>query len=163
MTDCAQNQHDVATGSIVTGGSKWFWLRTAVSTFFGLLTMALCVLWVRSYFSWDVLSRESPRTMTFIGSASGRAYFTRQKQFGAAPLAGWRFESLDIPEWEQTLMFVSEPDSFSVAVPYRLLATTAAISFALPWFSIRRFSLRTLLIAATLVAVVLGLAVWPER
>jgi hypothetical protein len=40
--------------------------------------------------------------------------------------------------------------------PVLLFATFAAI----PWLVPRRFSLRTLLIATTLVAAVLGLAVW---
>ncbi len=48
--------------------------------------------------------------------------------------------------------------------PHWIVALVAALVGALPWaLKIRRFSLRTLLIATTLVAVVLGLAVWASR
>ena len=51
--------------------------------------------------------------------------------------------------------------SFTVGVPYWFLILAAVAMAATPWLlSCRRFSLRTLLIATTLVAVVLGLVVW---
>jgi hypothetical protein len=45
-------------------------------------------------------------------------------------------------------------------IPVLLVVTLAGISW-LPWSN--RFSLRTLLIATTLIAGVLGLAVWASR
>ena len=48
-----------------------------------------------------------------------------------------------------------------LVVPHWFFATLAAGLAALPWFQQKwKFSLRTLLIATTLVAVVLGLIVW---
>jgi hypothetical protein len=44
-------------------------------------------------------------------------------------------------------------------VPYWFAVMLMIVASATPWFPLR-FSLRTLLIATTLVAVVLGLAVW---
>src|SRR4029079_17832640 len=49
-----------------------------------------------------------------------------------------------------------------VAVPHLLLATIVAIVGLAPWTK-RRFTLRTLLIATTLVAVVLGAIVWMSQ
>jgi hypothetical protein len=46
-----------------------------------------------------------------------------------------------------------------IALPYWLLVITFAATTTLPWLR-WRFSLRTLLIATTLVAIVLGLVVW---
>jgi hypothetical protein len=43
------------------------------------------------------------------------------------------------------------------------LAVLAMPLVALPWLSIKRFSLRALLIATTLIAMVLGLIVWAAR
>ena len=48
--------------------------------------------------------------------------------------------------------------------PYWLLVAVAGLFAALPWIPIpRRFSLRTLLIAMTLVAVVLGQIAWAAK
>jgi hypothetical protein len=49
-----------------------------------------------------------------------------------------------------------------VAVPHRLLAMIIATIGLASWLR-RRFTLRTLLIATTVVAVVLGLIVWAVR
>jgi len=57
------------------------------------------------------------------------------------------------------------PDRSIVFLPYWFLAIAMATSASLPWVSRCRwrFSLRTLLIATTLVAVVLGLIVYVSR
>jgi hypothetical protein len=58
------------------------------------------------------------------------------------------------------------PDTMIVWVgPHWYFAITFAAIAALPWLAWLpyRFSLRTLLIATTLVAVVLGVAVWVSR
>jgi hypothetical protein len=47
-------------------------------------------------------------------------------------------------------------------VPYWFLSLTA-IALASAPFAVHRFSLRTLLVAMTVVAVVLGLAMWAGR
>jgi hypothetical protein len=47
----------------------------------------------------------------------------------------------------------------AIQVPHWLLVVTSGLMAAMPWLP-WRFSLRTLLIATTLVAVVLGLIVW---
>ena len=139
-------------------------LRIAVSVFFGLATVALCVLWVRSYISWDVLSCERTYTLSFIGSVSGCAYFTHQNEFGGIPPLGWRLESVEVPEWERPPIFVREPNKLSVTVPYLLLVAISVAPIGLTLLSpSKRFSLRTLLIATTLVAAVLGLGVWLTR
>jgi hypothetical protein len=49
-------------------------------------------------------------------------------------------------------------NSTSCRLPYWFACATAAICAAIPW-SVKRFSLRTLLIATTLIAAVLGLIV----
>ncbi len=47
-------------------------------------------------------------------------------------------------------------------MPHWFLLVTCGVASVIPWISYR-FSLRTLLIATTLVAIVLGLAVWAAR
>ena len=46
-------------------------------------------------------------------------------------------------------------------IPYWMLVLSALVVDAVPW--VKRYSLRTLLIATTLVAVVLGLIVWMSQ
>jgi hypothetical protein len=49
---------------------------------------------------------------------------------------------------------------YAIAVSYWMLTLCAVCIAAVPWLSFKRFSLRSLLIATTLVAVALGLIVW---
>ena len=60
--------------------------------------------------------------------------------------------------------FKSYPLGWIVEVPPYFAIVTVSIGAAAPWIRwCKRFSLRTLLIATTVVAVVLGLAVWTLR
>jgi hypothetical protein len=65
----------------------------------------------------------------------------------------------------RTWSFDSSRDGFRITFPHRLPIAVFALLAAAPWIRQlnRQFSLRTLLIATTLVAVVLGLAVWAAR
>jgi hypothetical protein len=51
------------------------------------------------------------------------------------------------------------PQEMWVTLPHWFLVALCAMFSAFPWIPIRRFSLRTMLVATTLVAVVLGLIV----
>lgn len=55
------------------------------------------------------------------------------------------------------------PDGTGTTIPIWAPTIGSLLLAAVPWLPLRRFSLRTLLIAATLLAVVLGLAVWSAR
>jgi hypothetical protein len=76
------------------------------------------------------------------------------------PSAEWELFEEPSFAWKSPQMFVRR--STGIAIPYWSLALVTGCSAALPWFTYR-FSLRTLLIATTLVGVVLGLAVWALR
>ena len=110
-------------------------LRIAWSVVWGVVVVLLCMLWVRS--QSDI--RKAPTTQD-----SGRmdrnldALFARS--YNAQNVGD--FESgIAIPDW-------------AIIAPVLLIGV-------LPWIQrAKRFSLRTLLIAATLVAAVLGLIMW---
>jgi hypothetical protein len=57
---------------------------------------------------------------------------------------------------------MSTQNNFAIMAPHPVLALISATTAVSPWLR-RQFSLRTLLIATTLVAVGLGLAVWAAR
>jgi hypothetical protein len=151
---------------------KYRKLRIAWSVVWGLATVLLIVLWVRSYYRVESLI--SP-----IGRSRFLSFNTFPNRFvfgviDESPSKTWAV--ISIPADEYIASFdrnIGEPppvlaiqfgviNNDSIVVPcwFGLLFTTTL--WALPWLPFR-FSLRTMLIATTLVAVVLGLIVWLSR
>jgi hypothetical protein len=150
-------------------------LRIAWSVTCLVACALLIVLWVRSYSTVDSLRCPAfGRYLVHIQSGSGRIIvftlpYSNEWQTGSIPI-----EHIGRRDVLTTAVFgtpyrpkVYVGFSRSVAVPYwaLLLPTVAAVVLSLwslhetSW----RFSLRTLLIATTLVAAVLGLIVWVAR
>ena len=148
-------------------------LRIAVSVFFALLILAFCLLWVRSYSWLDSWARDAPSNQHAI---SIRGLFTlemeNRPQPGAMPIP-WRRTSVSttlIPQgasrkWILLPNVVQGSGRTYIRIPY-WSATAVAAAFALaPVLTLVnpmriQFTTRPLLIATTLVAVVLWLAVW---
>jgi hypothetical protein len=184
MTDSAPTQYEAATSAPVCSWSKWFWPRIAMSVFFCLLTVAMCVLWVRSYshqdgYSFDQVGAQVPVlgssrgniTALVIGSHS-RSIPREGSGWGSYPASRpWLlFEESSAPNSPR----YGFPTKWSISsngfvLPHWMLAITFAVLAAVSWIgqtwrlSLRRFSLRTMLIATMLVAVLLGLMVWAGR
>ena len=113
-------------------------LRMAFSAVCGLACVLLIVLWVRSYRAhFDI---RLPWSDHLLCSFRGWMQLLGESD----PLTGIRRTEFPTPYW----------------LPTGLAVTSSAVPW-LPWSA--RFSLRTLLIATTLVAVVLGLAVYCSR
>jgi len=152
-------------------------LRIAWSVTWGIVAVLLCVLWARSYWWRDeVEGKLSRNSLILIKSSEGRfACFTglppRQWAFESIPLEPYTPEPDEPPRpprrWSYYWRWVviqSGPASIIVLPQWHVAAVLALLS-GLPWVDKLkwRFSLRTLLIATTLVAVVLGLIVWLSR
>ena len=95
-------------------------LRIAVSVFFGALTVALCVFWVRSYRFRDEMNyRYWPSRVFEIVSMESRLEFVN-----GDPISDWphRFNSHANGEWDSYRM--SHPRGFSggntVGTPFRV-------------------------------------------
>jgi hypothetical protein len=159
-------------------------LRIAWSVFWGLAAVLLIVLWVRSFWRWDVVYRPDNRmpqlapTMfwtTEVDSSRGQLRLARGLLvFGNL---AWTRTIPPIPDREvgkplpSVLGFsyhervpgtTRRPSEYVFVMPYYIpFFLTCSLSLA-PWVRCVpcRFSLRTLLIATTLVAVVLGEIVW---
>jgi hypothetical protein len=123
------------------GGMRYRKLRIAWSVFFGVGAVSLIVLWISSN-GWNdypilwgfSIEQDKPFFVHLIPGGIGASIM--------------QFHRGDEPDF-----------SGIAATPYWLLASlSAALSF-IPWVR-WRFSIRTLLVAITLVAVVLGLVVW---
>jgi hypothetical protein len=158
-------------------------LRIAWSVFWGLAFVLLILLWVRSYTIVDVLEQRTTLQIFRLESQTGRLSFWQiRPPAGYSPeidqllfnqMAIGRFHSyrpVDShgPYWHQTSVLAfgrfGGDDDRVVFIPHWFPALSLAAMAALPWLrSPTRYSLRTLLVAMTLIAVVLGLVVWATR
>jgi hypothetical protein len=148
-------------------------LRIAGSVFFGLLTLALLILWVRSiapldcvwefYWHGHVLMVEFYSGVLFVahsiqGTPVNMTAWWAQTN---ANREGLRAHGLPLKTFYLGLF--SDGHILGI-VPIWLPALTAALLATMPWMRrTPRFSLRTMLIATTVVAAALGLTVWANR
>jgi hypothetical protein len=144
-------------------------LRIAWSVAWGILCVLLIVLWVRSYWLHDRLLIRAGGDRVIIGaSVSGTVAFAAIHSY-FPELAIRRFAFINrAARWADNranllgfgyLRYSS--DSGELLLPHWLFVAVSAALATAPWANVsNRFSLRTLLIATTLVAFVLGLVVW---
>ncbi len=146
-----------------SGGIRFRKLRIAWSVAWGLAAVLLIVLLVRSYRAGDstradgdYVSYEDSRMYLYtIDSTKGNIHLSL-----CASKPPWqiRFDhtkhfGFGLSSWDA---------STTISFPYWFPVLISTAFAALPWLP-WRFSLRTLLIATTLVAVVLGAIVWSVR
>ena len=138
-------------------------VRIAWSVFCGLSAVLLIVLWVRSYW-WGEQVHYSTLLKTYYGIRSDCGYLIGLqgdfRPWRSTP--GWLYtRAVPTRDWHSfTFKWNSKRRIF--ALPQWLVAILFATAAGCPWFRYR-FSLRSLLIATTLVAVVLGLMAWTVR
>jgi hypothetical protein len=136
-----------------------------------ILAVALIAIWWRSYWEVDLLTKSDVNHVkTTIGSQSGEVYFdrydlTRMPQYSAPnifwgtyqiPVHGWKYvteESRAVPKLEFTWRRTA--DGFTVGVPHLYLVIAAVVAGAMPLLT-TRYSVRSILIATALFAVMLG-------
>jgi hypothetical protein len=149
---------------------KYRKLRIAWSAAFGLLALLLIVLCVRSYDRLDILEKRTRSLAVQICSVKGRiaiarldprtSYVIRRPylSFAAGDAADWRKAGV--------LGFAYYDDGAVTALiaPHWLPALLSVAIAVIPWTSRTwRFSLRTLLIGMTVVALAVGLLVASTR
>jgi hypothetical protein len=142
-------------------------LRIAWSVGCGIVCVLLIVLWVRSYWICDIA----------YGWFGFPGYLQIDSNHGDIKLIAnaefmqpkWRYTSC-VPSVNDRLWFAKLDTKsrfgwwLNVSVPHWFSIVVTANIAAAPWFGwSNRFSLRTLLIATTLVAVMLGIIVWSSR
>jgi hypothetical protein len=150
-------------------------VRITVSVCFGVLTVALCVLWMRSYVRQDFVHcpmMHGARTL-HLNSYQGRlsvAYeFPKQDSRGLF-LPGWGVLSTPAREIapQKTAPpqfdFESAQSELWILIPFWLpVALVGTLSVATGFRALHRFSHRTLLAITTLVAGALGLVAYTDR
>jgi hypothetical protein len=155
-------------------------LRIAWSVAWGIVAVLLIALWVRSYWWCDTVGLNLlPTRLVTLDSDEGRLNF---EAFDSdVPISATPLDSVPNElerRWRKAVAAVDaaeghpQIDRFMYCRIHRyplvvkaygphwvVLLTTVTVSI-LPWLRFKRFSLRTLLIATTLVAVGLGLMAW---
>ena len=163
------------------------YLRIAFSAACLIACVLLIALWVRSYWWRDSIYRKSVddnggmETGVAIESGYGQLtfydatdpYLDLRGAVGSYHHRAQRYDDeIQIPDagipstfhhgfWGTRFMY-EPPPSWRAAVPHWIALVNLLLIAAAPWLP-WRFSLRTLLIATTLVAAVLGLVVWLVR
>jgi hypothetical protein len=165
---------------------KYRKLRIAFSAMCGVVCLLLVALWVRSYWQFDQFAQLGRnRTYYGCTSAQGRILLGKSNDsnlytvFGTQPIR----RHFSLKEWDAVANVAFFPatvseskapailpwlkfqrdfyiqygtgTSYEITLPYWLLAVTISALGLLPWLPYR-FSLRTLLIGMTVLAVALG-------
>jgi hypothetical protein len=142
---------------------KYRKLRIAWSLGWGVTCVLLVALWVRSYWRADDLARFQGGNMYLVESAHGSLGLLCSRSLGAPNMGAFVTAPLDATWYRHSVFGWDETYDPNMAyVPHWLLALLLLAPAGVPWMRgiPSRFSLRTLLIATTLVAVLLGLVVW---
>ena len=140
---------------------KYRKLRIAWSLMLGITAVLPILLWVRSYSWFDSWNRGGHRFTSYHG------ILYIDEDFGITGInpRSWQYH-LDGDSgyvlFELGKAAVPTPKRIGWILPYWLLLIVSVIPCGIPWLPwwSKRFSLRTLLIATTLVALLLALFVW---
>jgi hypothetical protein len=157
------------------------YLRIVWSAFFGILCLLLIWLWVRSFTFGDVLYTPVSHTrLSVFGSGRGGISFSPYvpcvEDYLGVRYYELRTEAIDeqvkerwnkLP-WSARVLRIGVLRNgaiTSILLPHFLFVAMTILAAAAPWIPNWkwRFSIRTLLIFTTVVAVVLGLIVWTSR
>ena len=143
-------------------------LRIAWSVGCGIVCLLLIMLWARSYGTWDRCFRTGKNHGWQFNSMVGHVVLVV-----AAPpkkFIPFFIESLptedrfkgDFDKYVLGFYFGRTP-SVELGVPFWFIVLISLAITAAPWIRRWQFSLRTLVIAITLLAVVLGMAVYAAK
>ena len=143
------------------------YLRIAVTALGLTACVLLIALWVRSYGSWDRCFRTGKNHGWQLNSMLGHVVLVvaePPKEFIPFFIAHLSTEGRFQGEFDKNILgfyFERTPQGMELDVPYWFMVLTGMAVTTAPWIRHLgwRFSLRTLLIATTLVAVVLGIVV----
>ncbi len=152
------------------------YLRIAFSATCLIACVLLIVLWVRSYWRMDDISRTGGTSATIsLRSDLGRLEASTGPAVNLSSPPSWQYwgyeqapsttDSVKSRPWFRKRFRWHRSAALSlIEVPHWFLIIISGTISVLPWIRpSRRFSLRTLLLATTLVAAVLGLIVWLSR
>jgi len=135
-------------------------LRIAFSVTCGIACVLLIVLWVRSYSAFDVAGGpiSSSHLISSI-STNGKLEVAISRR---TTLELTRPQDWGIETYPQSTTYTYPTNAGYMTFPHWLAILSIIGLSIVPWYA-SHFTLRTLLIATTLVAVVLGFAFWASH
>jgi hypothetical protein len=153
---------------------KYRKLRIAWSVAWGVVAVLLVAFWVRSYWFYSAASGSIDNCFISIETQSGESMLNVVTAYKAPLQASWRSLPVSVAQFRPQLPKSAKGGfgfwwwpygkGFGGKVSHLHPIAIAAMLGTLPWLHcVTRFSLRTLLIATTLVAVGLGLIVWAAK
>ena len=141
-------------------------LRIAWTAWWGILCVLLIVLWVRSYWRGEsVWHVGSDHMLTAFHSQIGVLTLGREPYPGKRHSFEWMYWNWELsrinPAFISQFRYERYVNGVSVNVPHWFLIAVSGVLSTAPWIHwSKRFSLRTLLIATTLIAVLLATAAY---
>jgi hypothetical protein len=129
------------------------YLRIGWTVFCGIVAVLLCVLWLAGFLGgYELLIH--PFTDRVLWMASGPwhfvvSYFPMPGSDADGESTGFRLPIIGEGMYGRGLLHF--------AIPYWFLLLVINFVAVVPWLPFKRFSLRTLLIATTLIALIMGL------
>jgi hypothetical protein len=134
-------------------------LRIAFSAVCGIICLLVVGLWVRSHWRFDGIYRlyKNGKSLT-LASNDGTILIRTGKEAHLFLYAhkGWKLWSHGAVPEALNVQWMPAPDKPWVVIPHWFPVLLFSTLAAAPWIQRFRFSLRTLLIAVTLTAVILG-------
>lgn len=140
--------------------------RIAWSVTWGVVAVLLVVLWVRSWSQSSTfqgaIGTQRIQFTSIIGRIETRIF--PEIQSSNHPPQKWTDTTITAPDGPRVSWRFDRlrPHGVVIYVPYWFLVTITASLSTAPWLR-WRFSLRTLLLATTLVAIGLGMIMWMSR
>ena len=149
------------------------YLRITWTMFCVIAAVLLVALWVRSYWISDALWVRYSATPDIVCLVTYRGSLGLTRLFDPTT-ASFHVEHNDVTDMEPSddgrkpnslwFQILTWSGSTTILVPLWFILLTMLAASSVPWIHWpKRFSLRTLLIATTLVAVLLGLIMWSIR
>jgi hypothetical protein len=138
---------------------KYRKLRIAWSPLCGILCLLLIALWVRSYWRADCVQAVHAGRTISLDTNTGVAFFCVQGSVPPLPTPKWQHFSTESgvgPIFHRNFWLPWSARVKGIQSPMWMPTIFVAALAGAPWLK-RRFSLRTLLIGMTIVAVALGL------
>jgi hypothetical protein len=136
-------------------------LRIAFSVVCGIVCVLLIVLWVRSYFWTDYINL--PHSHHWVLSMHGWLHIDSSLvDLSGNPGSEFKYGSFRVSSKRNSESQLMRGPGIAVPIPFGTLPLLISIVTVAPWIR-WRFSLRTLLIAITLLAVLLGAIVYALR
>jgi hypothetical protein len=138
-------------------------LRIALSGTCLIACVLLIVLWMRSYWRLDVWVRNNNSSSTIVRADTGLVTFSQSKHRSTlSSHDGW-VHIVENASWGMVYWqfdWIWRPDIVLVRTPVWIPAFAVAIFAGVPWIRwSKQFTIRTMLIATALIALVLGIIV----